>query len=100
MTCQGGETFGHRPPLAKSSLPRAKLEAQAGPQLNAEAQGSRLAEGKQGSQATATVKALTLLSGGDAASCCCLAMFSDRHQHTLFFCSCECASKVNKHSAF
>ena len=53
-----------------------------------------------GTRAVAPGEALTLLSGDGVASCCCFAMFSDRHQHTLFFCSCECASKVNKHSAF
>ena len=53
-----------------------------------------------GTRAAAPGEALTLLSGDGVASCCCFAMFSDRHQHTLFVCSCECASKVNKHSAF
>lgn len=62
--------------------------------------GSRLVEAPPGSQGCGPWRGLTLLSGGEAASCCCLAMFSDRRQHTLLFCSCECASRVNKHSAF
>lgn len=94
-----GQTFLLRQP-AKSPVPRSQCQAQTGPQLKAEARGPGWQRGSEAAWAAAAGEALTFLPGGDAASCCCLAMFSDRHQHTLFFCSCECASKVNKHSAF
>ena len=99
VQCQGGETFKHSPPCQELVV---QIQVLSSDCSQAQFRGSRAQAtgGEPGGWAAAPGKTLTLLCGGEAASCCCFAMFSDKHQHTLFFCSCECASKVNKHSAF